>query len=236
MKKFYKDSAKPSKPVKSKPRTVVSKRLISQLSREANQAWSFRSGSRTTRFGMTPGMLQAGREIYADAKRGVKSTAGKVRATNKRYGMKVDDLTGGRLSDVGNVEFVLPAAAGGAYLGRKVYKTGRKVVDKKYKLQQTVKALTREQKAISAQMNRLIARDARVYDRLSRMQTALADAKAAELAQKVAKKAAKKAVRRRSVRMGSAKKSNFRPVIYSPVAARAQQSLVEPCAGARWYA
>ena len=187
---------------------------------------------------MTPGMLQAGREMYAGAKKGLKGAAGKVRATNKRYGQKIDDLSGGRLSERGNVEFIIPAAAGGAYLGRKVYRGGRKLIDRKYKLQQTVKALTKEQRVIAAQIDRLMTRDARLYDRLSRIQTALKDVKAAEAAKKAAKQTARRALRRRSMRMGStkAKKSTFRPVIYSPVAARAQQPLVKPCSGATWYA
>jgi len=229
MKVFYKQSlmTKPKRNTYTS-NNKVSTTLINKLSREANKAWGLKKGSRTRtqRFGMTSNIVSKGlaesKKMLSSASSKLKKYEKKILSENKKYGKKVNEnlgFMGKKISD----EYVIPAGIASLYVSRKVVRGGRKIMDKAYRLTEKEKKLNKEKKKVEKQLKNLTRRDEILSERISKLRGKL---------EEVAHKTKQKTLRR-GLRMGG-RKSYYRPVVYSPVAARAQQSLVIPCGGGWW--
>lgn len=234
MKSFYTKVSK-TKPPRSTMKLSapvpqnVSKRLVNQLAREANKAWGIPRNSRTrvSRFGMIGDITKQAKKVYSSAKSSGSKAVSRVSDINRSYGRKADELLGGRISSRGNIDFALPATIGGVYLGRKTYKGLRSLTSKAYRAREKVKKLEKESKRLDKQVKRILAREEKVRQNLEKSRARLE-----KIAEKAATKSSRRILRGRGSGMGT--KSTFRPVIYSPTAARSQQALVVPCGGGWW--
>ena len=225
-----------SAPTRPAPR--VSKKLISQLSREADRAWGLPRGqrTRTSRYGSLSSRLSSAfnagvreaKKLGNTAVKPIKSTGSKIVSANRKAGRYIDSKTGGRIGSRGNTDYILPSIGVAAYATNKVRKGVKYLTNAKYRVEQSRKKLKKQQKRTAKQLIKLEAQEIRLANKLAKVEAALADAKLMEKTAKAAKKSGKRALRRGRGFGG------FRPVVYTPVAARAQQQLVVPCSGAYW--
>ena len=223
-----KPAKKPAKKPTSRPK--VTRRMTASMSRKANMAWSLPRGTRTrtARFGPDR-IFSTASGLYSSAAGKVTSGISRVKDINRRIGQRMDKYSGGKLSKLGNTDYAFPAALGAAVITNQTRKTIKYLTNRKYKMQQQQKKLRKEARRLENLIKKKVQREAKVANRLDEITAALDDAKLMEKTSKEAKRASKRILRRRGVGFGG-----YHPVVYSPVAARAQQSLVVPCSGAYW--